>query len=624
MSRLNFLSPWFLLGALAVAIPLVLHLLRQRVDPVMPFSAVRFLRAAPVERARRRRLRDVLLFLLRVTAILLLATAFARPYFTNGATVTAAPVTVVLADVSASLSGDARTARLRSLVQQAVDAAPLGHVVALIQFAARADVLVAPTPDRGSIRAAVAQLVPGYGATSYRAGLARAAETIGERSGRVVVVTDLQTGGWGDGPRAILPSGTAVEVVDVGALPPDLDLSSLVVSERKIVAQVRNTGPARRVEVSFEVNGASAGVQRVGVGANAATDVALGLPVPANARVRARIIDPGGLPADDERWAVRSVRPRPRVTVIVSPGASQLDGLYVERALEALDGTRALDVTTKTADRLNAVEDLRGAAVAILIGTAGMDRHGAEALAKFAREGGGVLVAIGPGINPTLLATGFGEELPKVRVAPAGPSVALAIAETRHPSLELFASTPGAFEEARFSRTADVLGTTRSDVLARFDSGAPALVATPIGDGRVAVFASDLANRWNDLVLQPAFVPFVGELVRWLGGARTPPASVIAGTSPMNGADRPGIVSWRPPGERTATDVAVNVDPREFDPARQGAQSFVAQVPTEGTPDAATAEIVARQQEETQGLWRYGLGLMLLSLVVESLVGRRV
>jgi hypothetical protein len=32
---------------------------------------------------------------------------------------------------------------------------------------------------------------------------------------------------------------------------------------------------------------------------------------------------------------------------------------------------------------------------------------------------------------------------------------------------------------------------------------------------------------------------------------------------------------------------------------------------------------MARRQEAAQGLWRYGLGLMLVSLVIESLIGRR-
>ena len=48
---LAFLSPWFLLGALAVALPIVLHLRKQDTAPAHAFAAIRFLRRAPVEAA---------------------------------------------------------------------------------------------------------------------------------------------------------------------------------------------------------------------------------------------------------------------------------------------------------------------------------------------------------------------------------------------------------------------------------------------------------------------------------------------------------------------------------------------------------------------------------------------
>src|SRR5215831_13064497 len=99
MGGVGFLAPLFLLGSLAVAVPLILHLLRQRADPVQPFSAVQLLQHSRVEQARRRRLRDVLLFALRAAALVLLAVAFARPYLL-GTTPVDPPVTVVVADVS--------------------------------------------------------------------------------------------------------------------------------------------------------------------------------------------------------------------------------------------------------------------------------------------------------------------------------------------------------------------------------------------------------------------------------------------------------------------------------------------------------------------------------------------
>ena len=46
MGGLSFLSPLFLLGALAVAVPIVLHLFRRRTETVVDFPAVQLLQRA--------------------------------------------------------------------------------------------------------------------------------------------------------------------------------------------------------------------------------------------------------------------------------------------------------------------------------------------------------------------------------------------------------------------------------------------------------------------------------------------------------------------------------------------------------------------------------------------------
>ena len=84
MCMMSFLSPLFLLGALAAAMPIVLHLLKREPEARVKFSAVQLLRHAPVEHTSRRRLRELLLLALRVAALLLLALAFARPFLASG------------------------------------------------------------------------------------------------------------------------------------------------------------------------------------------------------------------------------------------------------------------------------------------------------------------------------------------------------------------------------------------------------------------------------------------------------------------------------------------------------------------------------------------------------------
>ena len=49
-----FLSPLFLYGALAAAVPIVLHLLKREPEARVRFAAVKLLKKAPVEHTQRK------------------------------------------------------------------------------------------------------------------------------------------------------------------------------------------------------------------------------------------------------------------------------------------------------------------------------------------------------------------------------------------------------------------------------------------------------------------------------------------------------------------------------------------------------------------------------------------
>jgi hypothetical protein len=133
---IGFLSPLFLAGAAAVAIPIAIHLFYRRTEPVVDFAATRYLRRAPVEQAQRRRLRELLLLALRVAALILLALAFARPYISQSAAALAARGTMVLIDTSVSMSGPGQFERARALADQIVRNAAAGDVVGVMSFGA--------------------------------------------------------------------------------------------------------------------------------------------------------------------------------------------------------------------------------------------------------------------------------------------------------------------------------------------------------------------------------------------------------------------------------------------------------------------------------------------------------
>ncbi|HSJ63965.1 MAG TPA: VWA domain-containing protein [Gemmatimonadaceae bacterium] len=74
-----FLSPLYLLAAAAAAVPLLIHLLRRRIGTRVDFPAVRYLARAEREHSRKLRLRNLLLMLLRVAAVLAVVMAAGRP-----------------------------------------------------------------------------------------------------------------------------------------------------------------------------------------------------------------------------------------------------------------------------------------------------------------------------------------------------------------------------------------------------------------------------------------------------------------------------------------------------------------------------------------------------------------
>ncbi|MGH7504535.1 MAG: BatA domain-containing protein, partial [Longimicrobiales bacterium] len=92
---MGFLSPILLVLGAAIAVPVILHLFQRHQGPRVVFPALRYLRRAEKEHARQIKLRQLLLMLLRVAAVLLLALAAARP-FARGAGAQHQPTAVAI------------------------------------------------------------------------------------------------------------------------------------------------------------------------------------------------------------------------------------------------------------------------------------------------------------------------------------------------------------------------------------------------------------------------------------------------------------------------------------------------------------------------------------------------
>lgn len=81
---MEFLFPSFLLGLLALAIPIIIHLFHFRRFKKVYFTNVRFLKEVKEETAARSKLKNLLVLLMRCLALAFLVFAFAQPFIPQG------------------------------------------------------------------------------------------------------------------------------------------------------------------------------------------------------------------------------------------------------------------------------------------------------------------------------------------------------------------------------------------------------------------------------------------------------------------------------------------------------------------------------------------------------------
>jgi aerotolerance regulator-like protein/VWA domain-containing protein len=625
----TFLAPLFLVGAAAVAIPLVLHLLKREPEARVKFAAVKLLKEAPVEYTDKRRLRELLLLAMRMTALVLLALAFARPFFRSKALAASGGTTIVALDTSASLSAPGQFEKAKQLAKDAIARAPSGDFVGVVAFADEADVMAKPASDRVLATAAVDRAVVGYGATRYRSALSASTRALAGRPGRILVVTDLQENGWDAGDRVSVSQGTKIDVVDVGAPPPNLAVTAVRPMPDRVAATVHNAGAnARDVRVHLAIDNRPSGDATVSLGPNQSSDVLFAGP-PRGAVAAVSVDDPSGSQADNVRYAVLDGAARSTVLVVTGSGDTSRDAFYVQQALTAVGaGAPGYVPVAISGAQLSAAGEsaLSPHASVLLLSTRGLERRGREALASFVQGGGGIVVAASPELDPDVTADVLGSGSTLRIVAPVdarNTPRALAPVDVRHPVFDAFAGNAASLGLVKFQRAARISGSA-CQTLARFTTGDAALIECPAGDGRALVIASDLDNRWNDFPLHATFVPFLHEAIAYVASARAHASEYLVADTPAGIARKPGVATLKSATSPAAgRRVAINVDPREADTTRMSAEDFQSAVTRLKDTPANELRIEARQQEDRQHLWQFLLAGMALMLAAEGVVASR-
>ncbi len=557
---LTLLAPLLLgLGAF-VALPIIAHISRQKPRERVPFGAMLLLRRVVKRLRRRRRVRDPILLLLRILAVLLVALAMAGPRWSYQDGTPAFGGTgrvVLLVDRSLSMSltdgGSTLLARARSEARSVLAQLPEGTKVGVIAFDDDAAPLTEGlTGDLSLVSSRLDALQPTLGGSNLRQALIETRRMLEGEPGEVFLFSDeagpVMVTEAKEELRRLVEGDSALLPRPIQGRPPrNVAVAAAAYGEGieggTIEVRVTNYGP-EPVEAPCEVSlpdgqvipffadlpGEGEVVERVTVPREAAGGVG-----------EARC-DDGDLPGDDARYFHLPRVGASRVLVVDGdPGDTPIrsEVYFLERALAPWGGSRS-GVMPDVIPPLGLLDLDAEKHQVVFLANVGDPRAVAPLLSDFVRRGGSLVISGGENVSADRYNTSLGGILPApIRrtedlAARGERGVPLQIPDASEELFEPFTrGGRSAFHEVHSRRILTLEPYTDSAevrTLLRYEGGAPALVERTVGRGKVLLWTSSMDYDWSSLPTQAVFMPLVQRMVGYLGAEAGGGAGRIDGT----------------------------------------------------------------------------------------------
>jgi len=546
----GFLTPWLLLGGVAMAIPFILHLLSSVRARDMQFPTLRFLKMSMEKTARRRRVRHWLLLLIRAALLGLVAIAVAEPITEalGGWMGKNKQAVAVILDNSCSMGaragGETRLARAKTAAHDLLtgENPPTDGAVLTTNGVSPAGEM---TSNWGALGQAVKKVslsgrrAPLLAKIRQAAGLLDEHDTVSHKS--IYVFSDLQRASFEEIAGAEKLTGDKkIHVMIVNTAPQpagNIGISNVEIGGRRIVnsviettATVVNSAPGdREVKVGLKIDGRVVGPPRrvtlaaAGRDRSAATVRFLTSAGPtAGGRVgEVFLLNEEDKPlsddldADNERRFCVRIGPRARALI--------LRGQVADDANIASDASTMLTIATDpwsgrddapwsiTPKLMYATDfqaaDLAGIDALLATNVPAFTPAQASAIRQFVSDGGTVMLFLGPDVDAEAYNKAFGASLPGKlgpavgQIGPDAEAVATATADTADPYLKgLFKDrsdylSPIVRRYFRMDRTG-----RGSTVLMGLENRDPLMLTKRVGGGRFTVCATAASGQWSNFL----------------------------------------------------------------------------------------------------------------------------
>jgi hypothetical protein len=565
---MNFLSSfwvaWLAAGALAAAIPVIIHMIHTARAPEVPFPTLRFLKTAAEKTARRRRIENILLMLLRMLLFAALAFALSRPFLSEAFGLfdeQKIGAAVLVLDNSYSMNvRQGEETRFSKAKQEA------RAILESKWKPAQAAVLLAnpgvrPPPTKLiADRANLFADIDGAQVSSGRAdlvGTLRAAYALLDKTDstdkRLWVLTDRQALSWeglqnfdeprkhADIPVAIIrptePSFTNVALTSADVI----SRSRAVGMPVRIDVNVRNAGPApEKRNILLFVDDFGQARQKTPVdlapaGAPGSVRLASFTHVfdkPGPHRILVALEGIDSLDLDNTRRLALVIADRIPVLLVKQQQADvpfQDADFYLVRALDPMGGSAEVPWAIKPVETTLANFDpaaLDSYEAVFLNNVRGLTPAAAKALADYVARGRTLVILCGSNVTAAEYNRLFIEGLPaQGGLLPAklkdvvGDAVLRNTVEkvtqvfAQSPYLEDLVDSADIYQGILVYQYVRTDGAPADAVLARLNCGDPFLLHKPYGEGHVLLFTVPATSDWSNFPVRNLFLPLAMRIV---------------------------------------------------------------------------------------------------------------
>lgn len=632
---MSFIQSLFLFGALAAAVPVLIHLNKSRNYQRVRVGTLRFLSSVVQERRRFRKIENWPLLLCRIALLVLLALLFARPFWPEAdPSSPQGAETLVLVDSSGSLAHPQAAAQIKKIIATIEKDLPPESPLTLAEFADGVQLTESPKAVAGA-------------PTNFSVAVDWTIERLAQSESppaAIHFITDLQKDQLPNTPPRLWPTGVETEI-------------HRVFQERDFnfaIEDVQLNTPFREevveIEAPFKVYGAPSEKEKwprlVILKLNDGTQLKADFPR-AGGRVRFRwkagesndlrgSISFGGKdpwPKDNVRHFAFQLQERKKVLLVDGdPGATSFLGeaYFLDKALQASGATHgqspfiseiSYGLTTR-----NGLVDLAQYELIVLCNVASLTAGEAEMIQMANAQGAGLLFVLGDrmgeGTFRSFQSSGLFPSLTKS----ADPRMDVVSwwqsEESQAPAL---ASLPPLGLRSLLLRNAFEFPESEDwNPWARFSNKNPLLLEKSNlapNQAPVIVLAHPVTREWGDFPLNSLFVPLMRELSTHLSNYQRTEDVIVARAPGLKMRQAPGLVVGED-GQQTL----LNADATEMNPAAASVAQFRSslgiaenELPQNQVPPAG----LAVKAEQAHELWPWILLALLLLLILENFLADR-